>query len=75
MKLHKALSVSFNDNSEIDIHNDMSATIVGNGIAYELWKIASQNTNIRTLHLSIFYKIATTLNKKHNFITNIDTHD
>lgn len=72
----KHLTYKFNDGSEIDIHNDQTATIVGSTkqLAYSLWQIATQDKGAKNLHTAIFVGIVDKLNPRWKFVVDYTDH-
>lgn len=76
MEIVKALTVRFNDGSEVTINNDMSATVTGHSESFArvIWKVASRDIKLRSAHLHLFDKIVKQLDAKHRFIVSYEDH-
>jgi hypothetical protein len=72
--LEKVLYVKFIDDSDITIYEDLTCTIwraTKGYLANDLHNIATKDKTLKAGHLSIFYKLVTQLNEKHNIIIEI----
>lgn len=67
----KHISYKFIDGSEIDIHDDQTATITGSTtkFAYSLWRIATKDNSMKRLWTAIFIGIVDKLNEKNGIVT------
>lgn len=76
MSLQKLLSVQFVDGSSITIHEDMCATTTGHykAFAYQLWKVATKDANLRNLHLALFDAMIKKLDTNHGIIKTYTDH-